>query len=125
MNIISREEMESQLAHKSPEWWKRAQAMIGRENFYYDHACRFGLVTVDIHAGTTPMFMSCRNPRGCSGVMNSMGYPSLESKPKWLGDPTHGWYRPDFVDDDKDDAETDHVMNGGLLLRELNEVDRG
>lgn len=124
MTVLSREELEAQLAHKSPEWWANAQKLIGRENYYYDRACRFGLVTIDLHAGTTPMFLACRNPRGCSGVMNSMGYPEV-GKPAWLGEPTHGWYRPDSVDDDKEDEETDHVMSGGLLLRELKEADRG
>lgn len=119
MTVLSREELEAQLARKSPGWWTLAKQMIGRENYYYDRGCRYGLVTVDLHAGNTPMFLSCKNPKGCSGVMNSMGYPDPASKPAWLGEPTHGWYRPDFVDDDKDDPETDHVMSGGLLLREL------
>lgn len=122
--MISREELEAQLARKSPDWWAKAQAMIGRENFYYDRACRFGIITVDVHAGTTPMFLACRNPKKCSGVMNSYGYPDPASKPAWLGDPTHEWYRPEEIDDDaEDDPVADHVMNGGLLLREVKEGD--
>lgn len=118
---ISREELEQQLAHKSPGWWENAQKMIGRENFYYDRACRFGLVTIDLHAGTTPMFLKCLGRNGfCSSVMNSMGYPDPRSKPAWLGEATHEWYRPDSIEDD-DTEEADHIMGGGLLLREIKE----
>ena len=98
--------------------------MVGKENFYYDRACRFGIVTVDLHAGVTPMYLACRNPKKCSGIMNSMGYPAPQSKPAWLGEPTHGWYRPDFIDDEAETEEADHLMDGGLLLRELKEGDR-
>lgn len=118
MTILTREELEALLARKSPDWWAQAHMMIGRENYYYDRACRMGMVTVDLHAGTTPMFLPCKNPKGCSGIMSSMGYPEV-GKPAWLGDPTYEWYRPDSVDDDADDEVTDHVMNGGLLLREI------
>lgn len=124
MTVLTREQLEAQLARKSPGWWKGAQEMVGRENFYYDNGCRFGLVTVDLHAGTTPMFIACKNPKGCSGVMNSMGYPDPSQKPKWLGPATHGWYRPERVDDDQEDEKTDHIMDGGLLLRELTEDER-
>lgn len=122
MTILSREELEAQLARKSPEWWANAQKMIGRENYYYDRACRFGLVTVDLHAGTTPMSLSCKNPKKCSGVMNSMGYPEV-GKPAWLGEPTHEWYRPEQFDDSREDPEADHVMSGGLLLRQRKRSD--
>lgn len=117
---ISREELEQQLAHKSPGWWKSAKEMVGRENFYYDRACQFGIVTVDLHPGVTPMFLSCRNPKKCTGVMNSMGYPDPRSKPAWLGQATYEWYRPDSIEDD-DTEEADYVIGGGLLLREVKE----
>lgn len=125
MTVLSREELEAQLARKSPEWWANAQKMIGKENYYHHRGCHFGLVTVDLHAGTTPMFMKCIGRNGyCSGVMHSMGYPDPASKPAWLGEPTHEWYRPDFIDDDREDEEANHVLNGGLLLRDIKEGDR-
>lgn len=124
--MISREELEAQFARKSPEWWAEVQKLVGRENYYYDRGCRFGIVTVDLHAGTTPMFMKCKGRNGmCSGIMNSMGYPDPSGKPAWLGDPTHEWYRPEEIDDEaEDDGEADHLMNGGLLLRKIKEGDR-
>ncbi len=116
---LSREELEAQLSRKSPDWWSSAQNMVGRENYYHDRLCRYGIVTIDLHAGTTPMFIACRNPNGCTGVMESAGYPPLQAKPAWLGPPTFEWYRPDSVDDELEDEQTDHIMNGGLLLREI------
>ena len=119
--MISKQQLEDDLARKSPGWWSNTQSMIGRENCYIDKVCGFYIVTIDRHAGVTPMFLACRNPEGCTGKMHSMGYPPIQAKPAWLGEPTHEWYRPESVDDDAlDDAEADHVMNGGLLLREIN-----
>lgn len=117
--MITREQLEADLARKSPVWWASVQERVGKENYYYDRACRFGIVTVDLHAGTTPTHLACRNPKKCTGVMNSMGYPDPQAKPAWLGDPTHEWYRPDEIDDEAEDLEADHLMNGGLLLRKI------
>lgn len=116
--MITKQELEEQLARKSPEWWDSVQKMVGRENLYYCPTCKGSVCTVDRDAGVTPMFLSCRTET-CSGIMRSSMYPPPETKPAWVGEATEEWYRPNEIDDDAEDATADHLMGGGLLLREV------
>jgi hypothetical protein len=78
------------------------------------------IVTVDIHAGVTPMFLSCRDPH-CDSDMVSAGYPGggkgpvpdhLRDKPVWV------WYRMSEPEFRKEPAEVrGHVLQGGLKIR--------
>jgi len=117
--MITKEELERQLARKSPQWWAGVNQRKGAENYYYDLTCRKGIVTIDKDAGTTPMAIACRATTSCGGKAISQGYPDQQSKPAWLGPPTYEWYRPEEIDDDADTVEADHLMNGGLLLRRI------
>lgn len=117
--MITKEQLEKDLQRKSPAWWQSVSQFVGKENYYFDKGCGFGIVTIDRDAGVTPMHLRCRNPKNCSGVMQSMCYPHKSAKPAYLGDPTHEWYRPETIDDDAENDESDHLMNGGLLLRSI------
>jgi hypothetical protein len=95
-------------------------------------------VTIDVHAGTTPMFLGCRAPAGedartglplqpCAGKAESMGYTDPAGWPGFKGKPIPEWewYMPLGKHADKirrtDPATFDHIRRGGLLLRRRNE----
>lgn len=100
-------------------------AAEGRINAYHCPVCRAYIVTVDIHEGTTPMFLSCRSTRGCRGQMYSMGYPPQPwpaEAPKPI--PTWEWYTPVGAEAEavrRDPDAWDHVRRGGLLIRPVSE----
>lgn len=123
--MISKADIEYQFARNNTKWWDTALLRVGQENYYYDkEGCRKGIVTVDRDAGVTPAQIPCQT-KGCNGVMTSRNYPSSQSKPAWLGGPTHEWYRPDEIDDDdEEDDTTDHLLRAGLLLREVTNADQ-
>jgi len=116
--MISKDDLEARLARLSPDWWDKRRDFINRENYYHCRSCRKGIVTIDRDAGVTPSFKACLTD-GCESSMMSQGYPSTESKPAWLGEPTHEWYRPEEIDDDADDELAYYLMDGGLLLRKV------
>lgn len=91
----------------------------GSMNVYACSACGAKIVTRDCEPGVTPFQMHCRI---ClSGTATSACYDQasvLEALEANEGRVTHEWYRPDnaakvsrFV--------RDHVISGGLLLREV------
>lgn len=123
MTILSKEQLEAELAHKAPLWWSHIQHYKGMENYYSCQTCKRGVVTIDRDAGATPASIKCHASEDCSGVMHSKFYPDPALKPATLGGPTYEWYRPDEVDDDDESEEAYHVMDGGLLLRKV--VDDG
>lgn len=82
----------------------------GRKNIYQCSACEKFIVTLDLDDGTTPMFLSCRATKECTGMMQSQGYPHTKLphqfeffKPKDITK-YHGEYR-------------EHLAMGGLDLR--------
>lgn len=103
--------------------YRDKQALTGRENVYTCEECRGWIVTIDRDPGVTPMFLACRAPQPttteptCTGRMVSAGYPSGPKPPQYRP-PTWEWFRPDSLDG-LDPAMRDHVMRGGLELREI------
>lgn len=97
-----------------------ARSMGGRTtNGYRCAKCHRILIVTHADAGVTPACLSCRKTPGCDGASYSMGYPAAPV-PAELGAPTHEWYRPEQVEfDTLDPYIQDHVMRGGLLLREV------
>lgn len=102
-----------------------------RKNAYYCEDCRGYIVTVDVDAGVTPMFLACRvlgeptdTANTCKGTSKSMMYPD-EPWPEHDGhgtpiptEPTWEWYRPDGRETrELDSGSFEHVAKGGLLLR--------
>jgi len=84
----------------------------GNKNIYTCDICGCIIVTVDSDRGVTPMFLACKSTTNCRGTMTSAMYlvdPGLN--------PTWEWYRPDSIA--KDDVAYNHVVRGGLLLREI------
>lgn len=89
------------------------------KNAYTCLGCGFQIVTVNLVAGTTPMFLSCKGPDGCGDRMVSSGYRLPLDAPA----PTFEWYRPSQKRVRRmrrsDPATADHVEMGGLLLRKI------
>lgn len=117
--LLSKAELEESLARKSKAWWAGSLKFLGKENGYRCETCKKTLVTINSDAGTTPVAIRCYSTDGCKGVSITMGYPPLKLKPPGLGAPTHEWYRPEQINDESEDEEVDHLMHGGLLLREV------
>lgn len=84
-----------------------------RCNVYTCRLCGYKVKTVDEHEGVTPMFIHCDK---CNGIMNSSMYRDILPDCR----PTKGWYRPTFKEFlQLGIHERDHVMLGGLLLRNI------
>lgn len=84
----------------------------GRRNAYECEECGSYIVTVDREPGVTPFMVSCGN---CGAFAKSKFY-----RVQSYLEPTHEWYRPETLDDLKD-WERQHVENGGLLLRAIDD----
>lgn len=90
--------------------------LTNRRNTYVCDKNSHAIVTIDRHAGVTPMFILCPH---CSGRAESKfyngGIPGVE--------PSHEWYRPTLKDclkmRNKNESLLDHVLNGGLVFREI------
>lgn len=101
----------------------RGFANAGRLNGYRcernpDHT----IITVDREPGVTPFTIECRYCRDL-GIPGDGLYrhPAMQSAMYRVPDdltPDHEWYRPDSLDGLKP-GEVDHVMKGGLLLRQI------
>jgi hypothetical protein len=81
--------------------------------------CGYWIVTVDRHAGVTPMFVKCGH---CGGMATSRMYK--------VGDgltPTHEWFRPKSLREIprsyRNDGALGHIARGGLLLRSVGKKD--
>lgn len=84
-------------------------------NIYICNRCQYAMTTVDIDEGVTPFYTRCRScgkPEARSS-MYRVGYDHVK--------PTHAWYRPDTLDGIMDWGTQKHLMDGGLILRELTE----
>ena len=92
--------------------------LTNRVNVY---ACGFGhfTKTIDIHAGVTPMFMSCPQ---CGSQSTSSFYKDTQPEIK----PSHEWFRPSLKEcmkfRGKSEAMLDHILMGGLELRPINHL---
>lgn len=85
----------------------------GDLNSYTCVECRETIITVDLEAGTTPMFLACRVSERCRGIMESNGYPA-----GLKGTPTHEWYKPGWRELQMMSLEMKvHVRKGGLDIR--------
>ena len=73
--------------------------------------CGHAMITIDRDWGVTPFLTKCRK---CGGVAQSQGYRGTQ--PGMI--PTHEWHRPDSLDG-LDVGSIDHVLKGGLVLREI------
>ena len=87
-------------------------------NVYTCKVCGSERITKDIHTGVTPMFMPCTQDNGdCTGIAVSGMYSTPISKEAgWE------WYRPntlEFGNLQRAGHHRDHVMRGGLLIREV------
>lgn len=97
---------------------------IGRMNVWVCEACGTQVLCVDRHPGVTPFMVSHHtlgNP-DCGGSCQSRFYNGAIAAEVHarVGRPSHEWYRPSA---DQLEAETpyvrDHVLRGGLLVREV------
>lgn len=89
---------------------KRPPAYVHGQGFAREPGCGHKMVTIDREPGVTPFMTAC--PK-CGGDAQSGFY----RVPMGLK-PTHEWYRPDSLVDEKPHT-VEHVLNGGLLLREI------
>lgn len=121
---MNRERLETSFAFGAESWWIAVKARVGSKNRYVCSVERTHIViTVDRDAGATPGVISCGTrfvPEGCMGHMRSRFYNTNQNaKPGWE------WYRPEADADGrfgKNQAQHEHVMNGGLVLRPLPEL---
>lgn len=99
------------------------QAFEPRWNYYRCLTCHLCFVTVDVQDGVTPMFLKCRNPRGCEGRMASGMYASPDMWPVIIRGraPDGVWVRPTKKEarqmKRQYPALYKHVKDGGLILR--------
>lgn len=119
---MNKQELEDQIQSHSPGWWAQALKRLGAKNKYVCEADRqHHLITVDSDPGVTPSGVECGTrfmPEGCHGRMHSRNYRANQNaKPGWE------WYRPESNGGlfGKNEAQHEHVLNGGLLLRPLKE----
>lgn len=90
-----------------------------KKNIYTCDQCHGHIVTVDVDDGVTPFMISCYAHPRCKGTMRSSGYRVFDQTMA----ASHEWYRPAPVD--VKPAEVDHVLRGGLLLREAKPMGLG
>lgn len=90
--------------------------LTNRRNTYVCDKNGHSVVTIDRDPGVTPMFILCPHcsGRGVSKFYNG-GIPGV--------DPSHEWYRPTLKQClkmcNKNEGLLDHVLKGGLVLREI------
>ena len=85
-------------------------------NRYVCRACGNLTITKDVDPGTSPFMIGCTKP-SCTGDALSGFYQTGQDRDKW----DFEWYRPEDIlaylrDNPKDE---DHIVNGGLILREV------
>lgn len=111
-SATSKKELEERLKEGDSEWWSNTLTTVNQENVYTCDTCKKYIVTIDVDRGTTPMLIKCRDEK-CEGTMTSHFYPPMEHKPDIVPDAWWEWYRPEVIDE-----SDEHLMKGGLLLRE-------
>lgn len=88
----------------------------GRLNVYTCEVCGADLFTNDRDIGVTPFMIKCREAN-CNGFARSHMY-RIEWEKFFGQQPTHEWFRPETLDG-QDDETVEHLVKGGLLLREV------
>lgn len=87
-------------------------------NAYLCDTCNGTTVTLDVHVGVTPMFLSCYATDGCRGMASSSGYPEAEPPASIRERLAWSWYRPGPRElAGMSQGVRDHVAKGGLCLR--------
>lgn len=102
------------------EWLRRRFEADPPPNYnaWKCEACGKLTVCVDIHSGVTPMYIACRRTVECRGMAISAGYPTDPIPERVMKNLAWEWYRPSATEFATLSAEaTEHVMNGGLMLR--------
>lgn len=90
------------------------KSLKGKKNIYVCRKCQGHIVTVDRDDGTTPFLVTCQATLHCDGTMQSSMYRVFDQSMR----ATHEWYKPTILEIGQlSPAVTDHVMQGGLLLR--------
>jgi hypothetical protein len=105
----------------------------GKWNYYRCERCRAIYVTVDLHHGTTPAFLRCKDRpiiedgrasrmSDCPGRMVSAWYPWPSQWPEIVPKRADGeWFRPSRAEravlKKRNPAMYAHVMAGGLMLQ--------
>ncbi len=90
----------------------------GVYNGYRCDICDISTAVIHRDAGVTPMFLGCLQP-GCSGRSVSLNYPSGQL-PEQMLPVLWEWYRPEENDPIlKEFAILQHVLQGGLVLRQI------
>ena len=85
-------------------------------NRYVCRACGNVAITKDVSPGPVPIMIGCAKPE-CTGDALRGFYTTSQDRDTWDLE----WYRPDDVLAylKKHPSDEDHIVNGGLLLREV------
>lgn len=116
-------EFPAQLPADIVAWCKDMEATgksgKGKLNIYTCDTCRGHIITRDLDTGVTPFMTSCHATPDCKGSMSSSFYRVAEQRTR----ASRVWARPIISDLLKPDV-LEHVMKGGLILREPTEDER-
>jgi transcription elongation factor Elf1 len=94
---------------------KTELAELNRFNCYVCSSCNYITKTVDVHKGTTPMFLGCNS---CGKQAISTWYKDIAPEQK----PELEWYTPtlkEFIKLRNNPGMVDHILMGGLELRKV------
>jgi hypothetical protein len=109
--------------HQTVEWIHAHAAEALRMNVWECEDCKGLVLCFDRHAGVTPFLVSHRTlGADCEGTCRSHFYSGASARAARdvLGQPSHEWYRPSADElKGKPRPVVDHVMQGGLLVREV------
>lgn len=89
------------------------RSMKGRLNIYTCDTCRGHIVTRDLDTGVTPFMTGCKATAECQGSMRSSMYNVFDQTMQ----ASLIWRRP-VISDLLKPHVLEHVLRGGLLLRE-------
>lgn len=96
------------------------QSNKGKLNIYTCNTCRAFIVTRDLDTGVTPFMTGCRQ-EGCQGWMQSSFYRVYDQAMR----ASLVWARPKAIIADLLKPHVlEHVLKGGLLLREPTEAEK-
>lgn len=92
----------------------------GSINAWKCSTCGKLIVAIHRSAGTTPMFLACKD-KNCKGRAASFGYPDQREIPDYIMEELEWeWYKPQKREYKRlDNLMKSHVDQGGLLLRPI------